>query len=1436
MTASGWRRWPSLLTFAAVMFLRAAASTAGEAGVRVGDAYARVSADGRQWTIGTAAVELVLQCAEGRFRLVSYQNRLVNPPREYVDPSRAAAPFALQPTASPAGRFVVEAVWAKFLPNPARFDPADDKLQLDVKKGDMIGFSVGPHGDFSGDETEWITTVDYGSERFTSSQDARLEQGPVWYYYVHRAGTGQLEPIDGVEMLPYAEEKVRIPTAASGWRAGGGTPHVGPTRMHPSPQADAVRAWRAPRDGRVAIRGQAKHFKGYGDTDVKVLRIREKPPGYVPPPQPEDPWTLESGKARQVTAGGRPAVQIDLTLRHQQLRARYHLLAYPRTAVLRQWVELENAGASPIALTSPTPLCLHLRSEATERLTHYWLIGGNSGPTQGLLQTREVTAPYHQGIEGQMTDESTPWMAVKRQGRPGDGSFVALEYLGAWRLALDREKGDAMILGASIPELYSRSLRGGERLELPLVTLGVFSRDLDDMAARLYDWQYEYLWDYTHDDWHALMSYPVAWWPESRNLQENFAGRLGRLDVDGVDTMRGMGFELLWDDAGWSESPNIWTPTREGPDFAQTLRYLDKTGMKWCLWFCGRPSAGLMDTKVGSWGNFQWRTDGVGGFDVLSDPAYRGQITRFLRLHPRSSFHTCNGGGRYAHTFEIQRYTDVNYFSDAGRGEQTNHYFSYLDTPDKWLDIITAYEKGGKVEADRGRMILTMAPTWYLRMTPQDQEQVRRIGEIYHFLLREGVAGRWSYVTHPEVRGDVEHQYFQRTSHDRTKACIIIKHKAPGEVTIFPRGLLPGHKYVVGFDSHRSTAIRTGDDLMTKGIRLRSPPPGELVYLGLPNRPRGGADKVAPEEPGRAFSRRETNLGHTGVGVYWSPGKDDVGIGYYEVRRDEQVLGKVATGTYCFDHAPGWNPQARYAVRAVDGDGNASPWRTAEPLRDEPLEAACLGGHFAEAGREGWRAETTADGRRYAAMTWVPPVKDSAGDLGGNANQIGGAEGYWEGPGKARVGRGWQQAASDFACVRTWVASQPGTVRILGRAMKEYYRRKEGGPLRVRILHGDAQVWPKQDWAVVPVGDLAGASHDVTLAVARGDAIRFVLEKAAKPESAVLAWMPRIVYAPGETAARSGASAVRILCGAAKPYTDRCGNVWSADAFYRGGGPVGTTAAIGGATPTAADQALYQAGRAGSEFSYAIPVTPGLYSIRLKLAEPKLDWFFERPMNLDINGRRVLSNFDVCHAARGPRRAYERVFRYLVPDAAGRLVLRFTTGWDPLKTCDDAIVQAIEVLPEQKSMVRIDAGAARPWIDWNGFPWAADGCFQGGRPLESAVAVAQASPTLYDQQLYRTARAGKQFQYKVPVTPGLYTVHLKFAELWLQETARRPMNVEINGRPVWEQWDPAAAAGQPNMAADLRVEDVAPDAAGCITVRIIAAGAKDAILQAIEIQ
>jgi DUF971 family protein len=279
-----------------------------------------------------------------------------------------------------------------------------------------------------------------------------------------------------------------------------------------------------------------------------------------------------------------------------------------------------------------------------------------------------------------------------------------------------------------------------------------------------------------------------------------------------------------------------------------------------------------------------------------------------------------------------------------------------------------------------------------------------------------------------------------------------------------------------------------------------------------------------------------------------------------------------------------------------------------------------------------------------------------------------------------------------------------------------------------------------------------------------------------------------------------------------------------------------TVAPIAGTQPTAADQALYQAGRQGDDFSYAIPVTPGLYSLRLKFAETEHEWSLERPLNLAVNGREVLSNFDVAQAARGARQAHERVLRYLVPDADGHLILRFTAGHEPGRRPAPAMVQAIEVLPELKPTVRLDCGSEKAFVDWNSSVWSPDAPPQGSHALRSDAPVAQASPTLHDQRLYQTGRAGRDLRYAVTVPPGLYTVHLKFAELWLGEPGKRPLNVEINGRRVREAWDPATAAGQVAMAADIRVEDVTPDHHGQIAIRVLAAGAEEAILQAIEVE
>src|SRR5438045_1827422 len=113
------------------------------------------------------------------------------------------------------------------------------------------------------------------------------------------------------------------------------------------------------------------------------------------------------------------------------------------------------------------------------------------------------------------------------------------------------------------------------------------------------------------------------------------------------------------------------------------------------------------------------------------------------------------------------------------------------------MDLMPSFYMQGKYLPDTARQILTMVPCWDLYAAPDEQEALRRIADLYHYLLQEGVAGRWTYAFRPVIAGDSEKYYFQRTSRDRTKACIILKHRPTGVVTVRPRGLRPDHTYTV---------------------------------------------------------------------------------------------------------------------------------------------------------------------------------------------------------------------------------------------------------------------------------------------------------------------------------------------------------------------------------------------------------------------------------------------------------------------------------------------------------------------------------------------------------------------------------------------------------------------------------------------------------------
>lgn len=374
-------------------------------------------------------------------------------------------------------------------------------------------------------------------------------------------------------------------------------------------------------------------------------------------------------------------------------------------------------------------------------------------------------------------------------------------------------------------------------------------------------------------------------------------------------------------------------------------------------------------------------------------------------------------------------------------------------------------------------------------------------------------------------------------------------------------------------------------------------------------------------------------------------------------------------------------------------------------------------------------------------------------------------------------------------------------------------------------------IWPDSGWAEIAGGDLVGAAHTLQLDIQEGDELRFVLDKSMTEDDGVLAWMPTIQYL--EPAPQFGGAVIRILCGSEKEYTDSSGNTWSADTCFKGGRAVLSNKPVSGAYPSLEDTELYAHGRQGKDFTYRIPVPDGIYTVRLKFAETEKEWSFERPFDLYVNGARELHNYDIAQASRGVNKAFERLVSYVVPDAEGNIVLRLTGGWEPLQTTKEALLKAIEILPQMKPEVYLNCGG-ESFVDWNNSVWAKDAA--SGEPLSSNGEVILATPTLYDYPLYQTARVGKEITYTFDMPAGLYNVRMKFAEMWLEQAGERPMDIEVNGRVFYSSFDPLQAAGGKNRSIDIRAEDVTPNSHGQITVTIRAKGAQPAMLQAIALE
>jgi hypothetical protein len=156
---------------------------------------------------------------------------------------------------------------------------------------------------------------------------------------------------------------------------------------------------------------------------------------------------------------------------------------------------------------------------------------------------------------------------------------------------------------------------------------------------------------------------------------------------------------------------------------------------------------------------------------------------------------------------------------------------------------------------------------------------------------------------------------------------------------------------------------------------------------------------------------------------------------------------------------------------------------------------------------------------------------------------------------------------------------------------------------------------------------------------------------------------------------KSESNNLSINCGGGRPGFFRFGDTspgFVGDQDFKGGNTETSQSTIDVSAPNAAPAEVYQTERWG-DCAYTIPVGKNSCTVRLHFAETKFEPG-ERKFNVDINGRRVLTDFDIAGEA-GKNKAVVKEFKSVAPDANGNIVITLSRG-----SADEPKICGIEIL------------------------------------------------------------------------------------------------------------------------------------------------------------
>ena len=299
---------------------------------------------------------------------------------------------------------------------------------------------------------------------------------------------------------------------------------------------------------------------------------------------------------------------------------------------------------------------------------------------------------------------------------------------------------------------------------------------------------------------------------------------------------------------------------------------------------------------------------------------------------------------------------------------------------------------------------------------------------------------------------------------------------------------------------------------------------------------------------------------------------------------------------------------------------------------------------------------------------------------------------------------------------------------------------------------------------------------------------------------------------------------IRILCGSPDArHVDPVGNVWSGDRLFQGGSVFATPSHTIFQTP---DPELFRHRREG-DFSYDIPLKPGVYELHLYFAETLFGennmaggGESSRVFKISINGKEVLWAFDVLSDAGGSNTADEKIFKDVSPAADGVLHVQFAGLANNVPFLN--ALEIVRGIPGKMRPVRI-AARGRNYTDQRGQVWGADRYFSHGFAVPRSEPISSTT----DPEIFQGERFGN-FRYTIPAADGRYTVTLLFTEAWFGPgrpgaggDGSRIFDVYCNGITLLHNFDIYRTAGGGQKAIYKSFHGISPNAQGKIELSFV---------------